>query len=766
MQSINIGGVFAGAVLKSKNFMVISKQTYCYINFLTRGTLFLLLVCSLLSGFEGHPNPDIWGEGILPDSLMLERFPPDDTHPSLFLDGTMQKRADEDDLEKLNWVPLGQPWGGTATGLMRGFDNDFICWNEQSGYYRTTDSVMVWKPFTVNLPDWMASMRQDDQYYYYMANQFLYRSNDAETWEYLKLLPNNNLSILKTGELINLSDEGILYSEDRGITWGQIEAPVSNFRSISVFRHSGKVYYVLESHDRHDTQLFGRSGWEGPWEPSVDLDSLGYYNYSSSWQTISMSDSILFSNGHYLYSYHPEEEQLHYLQYNVNELFQTDDNAIWKVVDREVLLQSLDSARTWQTKYSGDYITPVTLLNRPEGGYLATFNRALVSSSDGLAWEEADKGIKGNILVSLGYYNDEYYTGSVTDWFRGELSRHNPLTQEWDRIYGTRITGRVWEMVSKPDYLYIHEERGFYRLDSSVLVNLSAGASSYINSICISSSGDLFMGNDDDGLMRSKNGGNSWHFLTNGIGPDYFYFTGETPSGMLLTRAWRNGHYKSDDGGNSWSEYEPYIPAVDQFSFGIDDTVFAATSSGVRMSPDAGESWITLSGGDVKDVLFHAKRRWLFAAAYNEGVFLSCDMGSTWTDINANNSFLKARDMLFVGDSILAVCTQYGGVYELNIPKATRKVPAPSEPGYYSRVFLYPNPANASINLLWNQTNWQNAKIEIFNLRGELIYELDVEDGDRTHLEVIRIRSFESGVYFLKLSDDNYQKIKKFTVIR
>ena len=78
-------------------------------------------------------------------------------------------------------------------------------------------------------------------------------------------------------------------------------------------------------------------------------------------------------------------------------------------------------------------------------------------------------------------------------------------------------------------------------------------------------------------------------------------------------------------------------------------------------------------------------------------------------------------------------------------------------------LFIYPNPANNSINIVTNEFNV--GELKIFNTNGQLVYKDALESIKENNLD-IDITSFSPGIYFVQLTVDNQHKTGKFLVCR
>ncbi|MDY0085202.1 MAG: T9SS type A sorting domain-containing protein [Bacteroidales bacterium] len=68
---------------------------------------------------------------------------------------------------------------------------------------------------------------------------------------------------------------------------------------------------------------------------------------------------------------------------------------------------------------------------------------------------------------------------------------------------------------------------------------------------------------------------------------------------------------------------------------------------------------------------------------------------------------------------------------------------------------LYPNPANDYIQLKIESANFQQARLEIYNIIGSKVYEQEITFGIDKQLITIQLEDFKSGLYFVKLIHDS-----------
>jgi photosystem II stability/assembly factor-like uncharacterized protein len=148
-------------------------------------------------------------------------------------------------------------------------------------------------------------------------------------------------------------------------------------------------------------------------------------------------------------------------------------------------------------------------------------------------------------------------------------------------------------------------------------------------------------------MRRSSDGGKTWKPSDSGL-PDrsikLIAIPRERPSTVYAATGFGQ-LYKSDNGGDSWTELDLGLQGTDKlFSLDLDphdpQTLFAGTEHGLRKSTDGGASWSTVGGGlenwYCKGVAFHPKKKGtVYAGTTGKGFFISTDGGDTFEPSSA-----------------------------------------------------------------------------------------------------------------------------------
>lgn len=182
------------------------------------------------------------------------------------------------------------------------------------------------------------------------------------------------------------------------------------------------------------------------------------------------------------------------------------------------------------------------------------------------------------------------------------------------------------------------------------------------------------------GLWISHNGGQSWEsnfdFL-NSIGTSDIVINPLNPQTLYVASGDRDagdsysmGVLKSTDGGNTWG---PTGLSFGQFSGSTvtrllmnpldTNMLYAATTSGISKSTDAGATWTSLLNVSVEDMEFVPGHYHKLYAVTDNDIRFSSDAGATWTIINNGFPAVTGRMKLAVtpADSMYAYVVMANG---------------------------------------------------------------------------------------------------------
>jgi photosystem II stability/assembly factor-like uncharacterized protein len=307
-----------------------------------------------------------------------------------------------------------------------------------------------------------------------------------------------------------------------------------------------------------------------------------------------------------------------------NDTIMTEGNGVFR---------STDNGKTW-TQLGQDVITCCILTMAWSGQtiVLCTYNYGplFISNDNGLTWNASgnsipDYSINGaailgsNIYAATGSHgvyistdNGQTYTASNNGL--SNLSVNSLVTNE-NNIYAGTNGGL---------FVSANEGKTWSNINNSML-----------NNMCISQiviSGPTILVGGYNGLVYSKDNGATWTQAITGLADQRI--TSMAVNGSTFFAGTYSGIYMSVNSGQTWNAIGLPVTYVHSFAWN-GSNLFACASGlleGVFNTPDYGQDWNFLPGGspdyNVYSVFFNGTE---MLAATDSGVFISTDLGQSWT---------------------------------------------------------------------------------------------------------------------------------------
>lgn len=210
--------------------------------------------------------------------------------------------------------------------------------------------------------------------------------------------------------------------------------------------------------------------------------------------------------------------------------------------------------------------------------------------------------------------------------------------------------------------------------------------------VAIAPEGTAFAATYGYGLYRRANGAEAWSRIP--FDDNYFHSVYAAPNGHVLTANDARGVLRSTDGGETWDAagtglentpasregcrlYDLYTGAhrrVHAFMQAPSAAYFAATDCGLYRAGPSVEAWtyVGLRAYDLRSIVVHPNGT-LLAGSRSDGLFVSNDDGSTWTqqtfDGEAETSIISGLAVdetgrVYAGTNVLHVSTDAGATWE------------------------------------------------------------------------------------------------------
>jgi len=182
----------------------------------------------------------------------------------------------------------------------------------------------------------------------------------------------------------------------------------------------------------------------------------------------------------------------------------------------------------------------------------------------------------------------------------------------------------------------------------------------------------IFAGTYDGGIYLSKDNGNNWKSINNGITNTETLANGMSNASIFSIAFDNNniiaggyyGVYLSKDEGDSWKNIDNGLPTASVYSLeAIGGNIIVSVSGGIFLSSDNGNTWTKKSITQTTQVITKSGNN--IYAGTDDGVYQSTDNGNNWTSIkNDMPSNISIYSIEVYGSTIYA--GTYNGVYISN----------------------------------------------------------------------------------------------------
>tara|TARA_R110002111_G_scaffold233925_1_gene294888 strand:- start:1162 stop:3879 length:2718 start_codon:yes stop_codon:yes gene_type:complete len=369
------------------------------------------------------------------------------------------------------------------------------------------------------------------------------------------------------------------------------------------------------------------------------------------------------------------------------------------------LYYSADYGANWSEKNNG-------LPGNSISGFVSYNSKMYVGTADGL-FESVDNGniwnainipgLSPNGIQSMTEYNGVFY---VTN--DGQMFVSNDNLASWILTPlggGSTLTN----LVGYEGVVYTTNSFGRYYYSSDNGVNWTMGQNTQTDS----SANNILLSNDklfmltSEGVFESFDDGSSWTFNSNGIKAHNISALAANDT-YLFTGTSENGIFRSSDNGATWTPIGISSTDLNSKSINdiivIDNTIFAATSAGIYTSNDNGDNWVikldpgvnkstsgldydngilaTIIGGAGVYISSNLGETWtlspmegidpteigytsilirdevIVVSTANSELFVSDDMGQTWSNISIPDGFFFTQDLEFIDNRLYAATAQ------------------------------------------------------------------------------------------------------------
>jgi photosystem II stability/assembly factor-like uncharacterized protein len=464
------------------------------------------------------------------------------------------------------------------------------------------------------------------------------------------------------------------------------------------------------------------------------------------------------------------------------------------------ILKTTDAGQNWNTTSFPDYFHSVFFANNQTGIALGALN-IYSTTNGGNSWNPLISPVS-DYLVS-GSFSDSL--NAIAVGYHGATVLTNNMGLSWNAISSHETVNQLRSLY------FIGPDLGFAAGDSGTIIKTTDGGNSWVS--CPTGSNKLFECLDftspdvgyvcgvNNNIRKTVNSGSSWFSIYSSSSiNDFSSIQFPTPNiGYVLC----SGLMKTTDAGNTWNFKTPPGTVNTSMFFTAPDTgYFCGPGGQIVMTPDGGNSYITLTSGltqDIGTIYFSTKysgfiagknfiskttdrgETWTmkFSGALRPGstqsmhfsdslhgyllaydtVLITSDGGETWKAALIHDYTKYFLDAIWFTDSLTGfIAGSNGIVLKTTCGGVITQVKPTSSHDYCN---IYPNPNNGQF--LIKTKSFAKSEIQIYNANGAMIYRSKAERN--SDLQSVNLAPCKPGIYFLKITLPDRSISKKLIII-
>lgn len=421
---------------------------------------------------------------------------------------------------------------------------------------------------------------------------------------------------------------------------------------------------------------------------------------------------------------------------------------------QEELLRSTDHGKTWNNVCPDSLNGDITNLGvKGNQVYAGTYNGLIYRSDDtGESWQLASSGLPANAYVDalasngsellVGFDGQGFYRstdGKTWDEFNHGLTNlsTNAFAATGDSVFASTDAGLFVSLdngaswmqksnglpLASPGPILIDENKLYWSSQSSyppLICSTDYGQSWAPDSALkvvgglhtlVKCAPNIIAGGGDginSGIFFSSNSGLSWTMAEIRSSYENTTFNGIAKIGQTLIAATSGGVYLSSDNGNSWGV--SHFAGVNAISVGTAESrVFLcaygslnAAKRTIFVSDDSGINWRgpldSTTPPRVEVTSFTSVENNLFVATDSNGIYFTSDYGAHWIDENQGLTDSSILSLAIQGDELLAG-TANSGVWRRPLAEMIPPSSVASFPAQPDSIVAYPNPGGDDVTV-------------------------------------------------------------------
>src|ERR1044072_2470771 len=281
--------------------------------------------------------------------------------------------------------------------------------------------------------------------------------------------------------------------------------------------------------------------------------------------------------------------------------------------------------------------------------------------------------LTGERTTSLCVLGNVPFAGTVD----GGMMKYSTEENRWIQVNNGLRDGKIQSLIASVNALFVGVDGGVYRSSDMAAHWDSLPVDVYYPSALLAHKNEVYVCSSGEGVWKSVDNGNTWSIINEQVSTDRAFSLAATDSGLYAGTASgiyffrKNGYaweadsgqftggiaamivigndiyagdaegkfYKSTNGNHHWSLISTICDRPVNHLYLFRNILFADTDCGTFTSADTGRLWSGLPAESYgtdnwNNGGFAAWGDSLLGATGNKGVFLSKDIGKTWTAFN------------------------------------------------------------------------------------------------------------------------------------
>lgn len=425
---------------------------------------------------------------------------------------------------------------------------------------------------------------------------------------------------------------------------------------------------------------------------------------------------------------------------------------------------------------------------------LAVFAVFFSSYSSSFSQWTQTTGISESITTGVVRSGDKLFAGAMVNGLTsGNVYSSTNNGDTWNVVNtGFNISG-VFSMTTKGNYIFVGTyEDGMlissnngatWRLDG---VNGTFGAGVF--EVAVSGNNIIAYTNTGTIINISTNNGDNWFRVMPAATGTMSIINCFYDDGTFLYAGAKYGLYYSTNNGLNWvrpsnsglpSNPDTSTPMTSMTKVG--NKIIAGCLNKLMVSTDNGNSWTPAGGPELAGSFsnFYAMTkynslvltgiRYIGTGGGPIGVYYDRNTNFNWTDFTNNLPTNISIYSMFIENSLLYITTHAGqGIWKVNLDMLTNTGNSSTvTPDKFSISNAYPNPFNPSTNFQVSIPFRSKVELRVYNALGkEVAMIANNEFNAGSYTFQWNAEGFNSGIYFLKLTTENFTETKKLMLLK